>query len=140
GIAHDCNNVRAFMIGWGEMLPRRPECAGPARGDVELMQKTAERAADLTRQLLAFSRKQVLQPKVLDLNSVVTGMATMLRRLIGEHIDLVMQPGAGLGRVKADPAQVEQVIMNLVVNSRDAMPEGGTLSIRTGNAVLDDEF
>ena len=140
GIAHDFNNLLTVIIGRGEMLLRRPECAGPARHDVELIQKTAERAADLTRQLLAFSRKQVLQPKVLDLNSVVTGMATMLRRLIGEHIDLVMQPGAGLGRVKADPAQIEQVIMNLVVNSRDAMPEGGTLSIRTGNAVLDDEF
>jgi len=140
GIAHDFNNLLTVIIGRSEILLDRPECAGPPRRDVELIQRTAERAADLTRQLLAFSRKQVLQPKILDLNSVVSGMATMLRRLIGEHIDLVLEPGIGLGSVRADPAQIEQVIMNLVVNARDAMAEGGTLSIRTGNAVLDDGF
>jgi PAS domain S-box-containing protein len=139
GIAHDFNNLLTVIMGRTELLLERP--ADPdSRRDVDLIQKTAERAADLTRQLLAFSRKQVLQPKVLDLSAVVAGMATMLHRLIGEHIDLVIAPASSVGRVKADPAQVEQVIMNLVVNARDAMPEGGTLSIRTGDIELDDRF
>ncbi len=139
GIAHDFNNLLTGIIGRSELLLERP-AAATARRDVELIQRTAERAADLTRQLLAFSRKQVLQPRVLDLSAVVAGMGTMLQRLIGEHIDLVIDAALGVGRVKADPAQVEQVIMNLVVNARDAMPEGGTLTIRTGDIGLDDLF
>jgi CheY-like chemotaxis protein len=101
---------------------------------------TGLRAADLTRQLLAFSRKQVLQPKVLDLNAVVSGMAAMLRRLIGEHIDLVTALPPGLGAVRADRAQIEQVIVNLAVNARDAMPRRGTLTIETGEVELDAAF
>jgi two-component system cell cycle sensor histidine kinase/response regulator CckA len=94
----------------------------------------------LTRQLLAFSRRQILQPQVLDLNSAVSGMATMLRRLIGEDIDLRIVPGEGLGRVKADSGQVEQILLNLVVNARDAMPGGGRLCIETSNTILDGAF
>jgi signal transduction histidine kinase len=92
-----------------------------------------ERAAGLTRQLLAFSRKQIFEPKVFDLNQTVAVMASMLRRLIGEHIDLIIAPGDELWLVKADPSQIEQVIMNLAINARDAMPDGGTLTIETSN-------
>ncbi len=140
GIAHDFNNLLTVIMGRAELLLERPGADPVQRRDLELIQKTAERAEDLTRQLLAFSRKQVLQPKVLDLSAVVTGMATMLRRLIGEDIELVIAPGSRVGRVKADPAQVEQVILNLVVNARDAMPDGGTLTLRTGDVELDDRF
>jgi CheY-like chemotaxis protein len=109
-------------------------------GDVVEINRAGERAADLTRQLLAFSRQQVLEPKVLDLNAAVGSMEKMLRRLVGEDIDLRMTPGDGLGRVKADPGHIEQVIMNLVVNARDAMPDGGTITIETANVQLDDAY
>jgi CheY-like chemotaxis protein len=102
--------------------------------------KTAERAASLTRQLLAFSRKQILAPKVMDLNTVVPNMASMLERLIGEHVRLAFRPGRGVGRVKADPGQLEQVVVNLVVNARDAMPEGGRVTIETANVELDEHY
>jgi two-component system cell cycle sensor histidine kinase/response regulator CckA len=104
------------------------------------MMKAAERAAGLTRQLLAFSRKQVMQPKPLDLNAVVANVEKMLSRLIGENIDVVVHPALGLGTVRADPGQIEQVILNLAVNARDAMPKGGTLTLETASIDLDEEY
>ena len=111
-------------------------CAGHAQE----IANAAERATSLTRQLLAFSRKQMLAPKIVDLNSVVTENVKMLTRLIGEDIDLVMVPGPDIGAVKADPGQIEQVIMNLAVNARDAMPKGGKLTIETANVTLDANY
>jgi GAF domain-containing protein len=131
GVAHDFNNLLTVIHGRTEILLKRLQLDTRSHQDLELVQRTAQRAADLTHQLLAFSRKQVLQPKILGLNEVVANLSTMLRRLIGEDIDLVIVPDAGLDRVKADPTQLEQVLMNLAVNARDAMPRGGRLSIET---------
>src|SRR5262249_50220835 len=110
----------------------------PNRQSAEQIMKAGERAATLTRQLLAFSRRQVLQPKVLDVNRLIGTLTTMLRRLIGEDIDLQLALADGLGQVNADPGQIEQVLMNLVVNARDAMPRGGPLPSETGNVNLDE--
>jgi CheY-like chemotaxis protein len=110
------------------------------RSSVEQIMKAGERAAELTRQLLTFSRRQVVRPKVLDLNAIVAGTAVMLRRLIGEHIELRIVAGPDLEKVHADPGQLEQVILNLAVNSRDAMPRGGTLILETQNVELDEEY
>jgi two-component system, cell cycle sensor histidine kinase and response regulator CckA len=133
GIAHDFNNLLTAILGTSEiLLDELPEHA-PARADVEEIKRAATRAANLTRQLLAFSRRQVLQPRVLDLTTVVQGVETMLRRLIGEHINLMTQTGPELWRVRADPGQLEQVVINLCVNARDAMPTGGTLLIEVDN-------
>ena len=140
GIAHDFNNLLTVITGRGELLLRRLPAESPVRRDVELIRKTAERAAVLTRQLLAFSRKQMLQPRVLGLNQVVASAAQMLQRLIGEDIDVVTALDPNLGLVTADPAQIEQVIVNLAVNARDAMPNGGRLRIETANVELDDAF
>jgi len=140
GVAHDFNNLLTVILGRCALLVGRLSPDASPRRDIDLIQKTAERAVALTRQLLAFSRKQVLDPKVLDLNAVVPGMATMLQRLIGEHIELVYRPGAELGRVKADPGQLEQIIMNLAVNARDAMPDGGRITIETGNVELGEHY
>ena len=140
GVAHDFNNLLTVITGRTELLLLRLPADDPRRRDLELVRKTADRAASLTQQLLAFSRKQMLQPRVLDLNGVVAGMAQMLKPLIGETIDLVTLPDPTLGRVKADPAQIEQIILNLVVNARDAMPQGGRLTIDTSNLELDDAF
>ena len=140
GVAHDFNNLLTVINGYSELLLRQVGEDSTLRKEVEEIRKAGDRASMLTRQLLAFSRRQVLQPKMLDLNATVTGMATMLRRLIGEDIDLRILPGEGLGKVKADPGQVEQIILNLVVNSRDAMPGGGKLSIETRNTLLDGTF
>ena len=137
GVAHDFNNLLGVITGYGELLQRDIGPSHPGFRRVEEIQKAAERAAGLTRQLLAFSRKQVLEPRVLDLNAVVSNTASMLHRLIGEDVQLITVFGEGLGRVKADPGQVEQVIVNLVVNARDAMREGGKLIIETGNVNLD---
>src|SRR5581483_4994932 len=112
----------------------------PNRHSVEQIMKAGERAAALTKQLLAFSRRQVLQPKVLELNKLVTSLSSMLQRLIGEDIDLRLVLRPEVGRVNADPGQIEQVLMNLVVNARDAMPKGGTLTIETANVKLDDTY
>ena len=131
GVAHDFNNLLTVIIGRSQLLLDRLQRHDGSRRDVELVHKAATRAATLTRQLLAFGRKQVLQPKVLDLGEVVGGMAKLLTRLIGEHIDLVVQQGRGPLRVSADQGQLEQVIMNLAVNARDAMPQGGQLVIET---------
>jgi CheY-like chemotaxis protein len=119
------------------MLLDRIQDSSPARHNLEQIQGATDRAATLTRQLLAFSRKQVLQPKILDLNDVVAGMIKMFARVIGENIDLAFLPGSKLAPVKADPGQMEQVLLNLVVNARDAMPDGGRLTIETCNVDVD---
>ncbi|MEX2223643.1 MAG: GAF domain-containing protein [Candidatus Rokuibacteriota bacterium] len=131
GVAHDFNNLLTIITGRSHLLLGRLQADDPARRSVELIQKTADRAAALTRQLLAFSRKQVLQRKVFDLNAAVAEMSDMLRRLIGEDVDLLVTLGAGAGSVNADPAQLEQALLNLAVNARDAMPRGGTLGLET---------
>ena len=140
GIAHDFNNLLTAIRGYSDLLLQRLDSGSQMRRDVEEIRNAGERAASLTRQLLAFSRKQVLQPKVLDLNAVVAGMDNMLRRLIGEDIDLVAVLKPGLWNVRADPGQLEQVVMNLAVNARDAMPRGGKLTIETANVELDDAY
>jgi PAS domain S-box-containing protein len=140
GVAHDFNNLLTAITGYSEMLLAEMPEGDPLREDVEEIQKAAERAAALTRQLLAFSRRQILQPQVLDLNIVVAGMDKMLRRIIGEDIDFETCPGESLWNVRVDPGQIEQVIVNLAVNSRDAMPQGGKVTIETANVALDDEY
>jgi two-component system cell cycle sensor histidine kinase/response regulator CckA len=140
GVAHDFNNLLTVIIGRGDLLLARLPADSPHRRDIALIRKAAERAAALTKQLLAFSRKQILAPKVLDLNTVVSGMVTMLQRLIGEGIELVFRAGSELGRVKADPTQLEQVIANLVVNARDAMPTGGRLTLETAAVELSEHY
>ncbi|MGH9750263.1 MAG: response regulator [Candidatus Polarisedimenticolia bacterium] len=140
GIAHDFNNLLTVITGHAELLLSRAPAGDRTRKDLDEIRKAGERAATLTRQLLAFSRKQVLQPRVVNLNGVVQDMLKMLRRLIGEDIELATLLPADLGRTKVDPGQLEQVIMNLAVNSRDAMPRGGTLTLETGNAELDAQF
>ena len=137
GVAHDFNNILTAITGYGELLLMNPDLHDPVSRDVKDILQAAERAAALTRQLLAFSRKQVLQPQRLDLNQVVANLDKMLRRIIGEDIDLVTVPGPELGAVQADPGQIEQVVMNLAVNARDAMPQGGKLTIETANVDLD---
>jgi len=140
GIAHDFNNLLTVIAGRAQMILARLRPEEPIHRDATLVRTTADRAAALTQQLLAFSRKQVLQPQVLDLNAVMTAMEPMLSRLIGEDIELAVVPTKGLDRVKADPGQIEQVIVNLVVNSRDAMPQGGRLTIETANVELDEAY
>jgi PAS domain S-box-containing protein len=139
GVAHDFNNILGVVIGYGEVVRKGLADGDPLRSKVEQILTAAERAAALTRELLAFSRQQVLQPKILDLNVVVAEMDAMLRRLVGEDIFLVTMPGPGLGSVEGDPGQLQQVIMNLAVNARDAMPNGGRLTIETANADVDSE-
>src|SRR5438105_3529716 len=140
GIAHDFNNLLMVISGYSEFLLDRIGPDANLRAPAQEIANAAERATSLTRQLLAFSRKQMLAPKVVDLNAVVTESLKMLTRLIGEDIDLVMVPGADLGAVKADPGQIEQVVMNLAVNARDAMPHGGKLTIETANVTLDESY
>ena len=140
GVAHDFNNLLMVITGYCEFLMEQTVSQPELRGPAQEISRAAERATALTRQLLAFSRKQMLTMKVLDLNAVVTENLKMLTRLIGEDIDLVMVPGAEIGAVKADPTQIEQVILNLAVNGRDAMPRGGKLTIETANATLDDDY
>ena len=140
GIAHDFNNLLMVISGYSEFLLERIGPDQEMRGHAREIANAAERATSLTRQLLAFSRKQMLDPKIVDLNSVVAENVKMLTRLIGEDIDLVMVPGPDIGAVKADPGQIEQVIMNLAVNARDAMPKGGKLTIETANVTLDANY
>jgi PAS domain S-box-containing protein len=140
GVAHDFNNLLTVIKGYSELMLEELDCADPLRTEVDEIKKAADRAASLTRQLLAFSRQQVLAPKVLDLNSVVQNMDKLLRRLLGEDVVLSSVLGADLGRVKADPGQIEQVIMNLAVNARDAMPNGGKLTIESANVELDESY
>lgn len=140
GIAHDFNNLLTIIKGYTELAVQRKDIPAPVRGDIEHIEDASERAAGLVRQLLAFSRKQVLQPKNLDLNGIVLGLEKLLRRLIGEDIEMKTMVSAGLGTIKADPAQVEQVLMNLVVNARDAMPNGGKIIVETSNVDLDKTY
>jgi PAS domain S-box-containing protein len=140
GVAHDFNNVLTAITGYSDLLLEDLEPGDPKRGDVEEIRAAAQRAAVLTRQLLAFSRKQVLQSRVLDLNAVIRTLDKMLRRVIGEDVKLELALAAELGAVRADPGQIEQVILNLAVNSRDAMPSGGRLTIETANVVLDEAY
>jgi two-component system cell cycle sensor histidine kinase/response regulator CckA len=140
GIAHDFNNLLTIISGYTELALSRPHLPSEAHADIERIENASGRAAALVRQLLAFSRKQVLQPKILDLNKIVLNLDSLLRRLMDERIEMVTRVKDDLGRVKADPAQVEQVIMNLVVNARDAMPEGGRLVVETCNADLDANY
>ena len=135
GVAHDFNNLLTVIAGYAELL--REDLGDPERPELAEIQNAVARAAELTRQLLTFSRKQVWQPQVLDLNTVVSRMEGMLRRLIGEDVTLVAALAGDLGKVKADPGQIEQVIMNLAVNARDAMPRGGKLIVETKAAQLE---
>jgi CheY-like chemotaxis protein len=137
GVAHDFNNLLSVIVGYSYLIHAHTQPGEKANTAAQEIMTAATRAGSLTRQLLAFSRKQVVQPEVLDLNSVLDSMEKMLPRLIGEDIDLQIVRGPDLARVKADPTQIEQVIMNLVVNSRDAMPRGGKLTIETAGIRFD---
>jgi two-component system cell cycle sensor histidine kinase/response regulator CckA len=140
GIAHDFNNLLGVIIGYSESIEQRVAPDDPIRKSAAEIRKAGERAASLTHQLLAFSRQRVLQPQILDLNALVTDMGMMLKRLIGMHIDLTTNLATRLERVKAEQSQIEQVIVNLVVNARDAMPEGGKLRIETSNLDVNESF
>ncbi len=140
GVAHDFNNLLGVIIGYGEVIQEGLAPTHPLRGSVDEILKAGHRAAALTRQLLAFSRQQVLDPKVLDLNAVVKDMEKMLKRLIGEDIELKTGLQPTLACIKADESQIEQVILNLVINARDAMPHGGNLTLATSNFYMDENF
>jgi hypothetical protein len=140
GVAHDFNNILSIILSYSQMLVAGLKPGDPMREDLEEISGAGERAADLTRQLLAFSRQQILRPRILDLNGVIDGVARMLRRLVGEDVELSVVDGRDIGTVSADPGQVEQVLMNLVVNARDAMPKGGKLTIETSNVELDSAY
>jgi PAS domain S-box-containing protein len=140
GIAHDFNNLLTAITGYADLAIDTLEPHTPARADIEELRKAADRATALTRQLLAFARKQVIDPQLVNLNSLVLEMDKLIRRVIGEDIELHTHLAAELGQVKADPGQIEQVIINVAVNARDAMPEGGKLTIETTNIVLDQEY
>ena len=140
GVAHDFNNLLSVILGYTVLAIDGLPATDPLRPDLEEIAKAARRASELTRQLLAFSRKQVLKPRILDLNQVVTGLERMLRRVVGDDVTLTIRRDAELGQTLTDAGQMEQVLMNLVVNARDAMPTGGTLTIETRNAELDAEY
>jgi two-component system cell cycle sensor histidine kinase/response regulator CckA len=140
GVAHDFNNLLGIITGYSELLLRDLGTGHSSARRAQEIHKAAERAAKLTKQLLAFSRKQLLEPRVLDLNGVVADVDSMLRRLIGEDVQLVTVLGPDLGRVRADPGQLEQVILNLAVNARDAMPQGGRLTVETSNVSIDASY
>jgi PAS domain S-box-containing protein len=140
GVAHDFNNLLTIINGYAALLSEQTSTEDPRRARLKEILMAGERAASLTRQLLAFSRRQVLEPRVLDLNSVIATIEKMLRRLIGEDVELVTTLRPDIGRVKVDPGQIEQVVMNLAVNARDAMPEGGKLLIETSNVEIDANY
>jgi len=140
GVAHDFNNILGAITGFGELAQRQLPAGHPVQGRLEQILRASHRAAEVTRQLLAFSRRQVMQPKVLDLGAVLAEVEKLLRRLIGEDIVLGVRSAPDLGHVKVDPTQLEQVILNLAVNARDAMPKGGTLTIETANVEHDEEY
>ena len=140
GIAHDFNNMLGVILGHSEMALQKMEPAGPSFDHLQQIRKSAERSADITRQLLAFARKQTIAPKILDLNLSMKSMLNILRRLIGENINLVWRPASGLWPVKMDPAQIDQILANLCVNARDAIGGVGNLIIETGMVTLDQEY
>jgi PAS domain S-box-containing protein len=140
GVAHDFNNLLSVIISYADFAATALRESDPARADVLEIRKAGERAATLTRQLLAFSRRQVLEPRLVDLNGIVGDIEGMLRRLLGEDIEIAFHPAAGLGSVLADPGQLEQVLVNLAVNARDAMPAGGRLTIETAHVELDEDY
>jgi two-component system cell cycle sensor histidine kinase/response regulator CckA len=133
GVAHDFNNVLTAIFGYADLLMDGLDLTDPRRMDVEEIKRAADRAAGLTRQLLAFSRKQVMQPRPVNLNLIIDNLQTLLLKLIGQEIELRVEPGPSLWEVRADPGLLEQVLMNLASNARDAMPEGGRLTISTAN-------
>jgi len=137
GIAHDFNNLLTVILSYTDMISRELSPGHPVRAQVEEIERAGMRAADLTRQLLAFSRQQVLDPQVLDLNDVLTGVSNMLTRVLGEDIEMTLSRAPTLGPVRADRGQVEQILMNLVVNARDAMPRGGRITLETADVELD---
>ncbi len=136
GVAHDFNNLLTIILGYSDLLLHTLPPQDPARGSIEIIKGAGDRAAALTRQLLAFSRRQVLVPEVFDLNNTVSGMVEMLRRVIGKGVEIVTRLNPSLPRIKADPGQIEQIVMNLAVNARDAMPQGGRLTLETHSLVL----
>jgi PAS domain S-box-containing protein len=140
GVAHDFNNLLTAIIGYSQITLFKLATDDPLRREIEEIIKAGERAAALTSQLLAFSRKQVLNPQVLNLNQMIENMSKMVRRVIGEDIELETMLGSPLGQVKVDPGQIDQVLLNLVINARDAMPEGGKITIETTNVYLDEEY
>ena len=140
GVAHDFNNILGVILGYGELMRPQIGDGHPARARLDQVIKAAHRATGLTRQLLAFSRKQVMQPKLLDLGAVVSDMRSMLERVVGEDLEIAVLSAEPLGAIQADPTQIEQVIMNLVVNARDAMPNGGRLTIETTNGDFDETY
>jgi len=137
GLSHDLNNLMGVVLLYSDLVLDHLDRASPLRQHVERIQEAARQSVSIVRQLLAFSRKQIQQPRLLNINTIVEGMAELLRRLIGDDVQLSIDIDSTLGNVKADPGQIEQVIMNLVLNARDAMPEGGRLTIGTANAELD---
>jgi PAS domain S-box-containing protein len=140
GVAHDFNNMLSIIIGYGELLLDDLEAGDPTRESVEEIHKAASRAAGLTRQLLLFSRQKVAEPRVIDLREILRSMDRMLQRIVGEDVELVATPLKATGRIQADPGHIEQVILNLVVNARDAMPTGGKLTIETNDVDLDEDY
>jgi PAS domain S-box-containing protein len=140
GIAHDFNNMLTAINGYSDLTLRKLETGNPLRGNIEEIKKAGERSAQLTHQLLAFSRQQILQPKILDLNETIHETSKMLQRLIGEDIELQLVLNSKISRIEVDPGQLTQVIMNLTVNARDALPDGGSITIQTDNVYLDEKF
>jgi signal transduction histidine kinase len=139
-VAHDFNNILAVIMGYSGLMLEEPGLGAQFKDKLETIQSAAERAIGLTRQLLIFSRKQPVQPVILDLNDTVKDLDKMLRRLINENIEMMIVPGEQIGRIRADSGYVGQVLMNLVVNARDAMPNGGKLTISINNATLDENY
>jgi PAS domain S-box len=140
GVAHDFNNLLTVILGYSQIVADGVPAGSLLAESTSQIKSAADRAAGITRQLLAFSRKQVLSPRIVNLNDIVLNLDSLLRRLIGEDIEVLTVPASDLGSVKADPGQVEQVIMNLALNSRDAMPQGGKLTLETANASLDESY
>jgi CheY-like chemotaxis protein len=140
GVAHETNNQMSVVLGAADFILQRPDVPEAVRVDVEFIRKAAERTAAVTAQLLAFSRRQILKPEVLDLNAIVTNWEPVLRRVMGEDSGVVLRLARDIGQVRADPGQLEQVLLNLALNARDAMPGGGTITVETCRAELTGEY